>query len=368
MAYFIGVMSGTSLDGVDIVIADFDSESACQVIHAETVPYPADLRQHLLQLVEHPHCALMTLGNLDSELGTFIGQSITSVLAQCQLSASDIEAIGSHGHTVFHAPDSASAFSLQIGNAHVIAEITGITTIADFRQRDLAVGGQGAPLVPAFHQAMFSSASAARAIVNIGGIANVTLLDPIQPVLGFDTGPGNTLMDNWIYQHLGQAFDANGNWAKQGQCNEDLLASLQSDPYFQRDVPKSTGREYFHLNWLSSHLEALPEPLLAVDVQATLLALTASTIAQAIEQYSPTVDQVLVCGGGARNPVLMQALQDQFNQITVDSTASAGLDPDWVEGCAFAWLAQRHLAQLPGNLPSVTGASRPVVLGACYPA
>jgi anhydro-N-acetylmuramic acid kinase len=281
-----------------------------------------------------------------------------------------VRAIGSHGQTVRHEPDGDHPFSVQIGDPNVIAEITGITTIADFRRRDIAAGGQGAPLVPAFHAAVLRSSDEDRVALNIGGMANITVLprDPAQAVTGFDTGPGNVLMDAWAARHLGTPLDSEGRWAGSAPRDEALLAVLLSDEYFQRQPPKSTGREHFNMTWLEARLAQLgtaPEP---AQVQASLAALTALSCAAAIQRYAPRTQQVLVCGGGVHNVTLLQQLTDALPGVRVASTQTQGLDPDWVEALAFAWLAQQTLAGKPGNLPSVTGARAPVVLGGIYSA
>ncbi|MCL4135537.1 UNVERIFIED_CONTAM: hypothetical protein GTU68_059555 [Idotea baltica] len=359
-------MSGTSLDGVDVAIVDIRQSKDCRVIAAKTFDFPSHLRRRLERLLDDPVCHLKDLGQLDVFLGRFIGQTVNALLAQFAISHQDIIAIGCHGHTLYHSPEGDLPFSLQIGNANVIAELTQITTVADFRQRDIAASGQGAPLVPAFHQALFSMPDSARVILNIGGIANVTVLDPQQGVAGFDTGPGNGLMNAWIHQHLGQAYDQSGNWAARGQPNVRLLTCMLADPYFSQGIPKSTGREYFNLTWLQHRLNEVNESIDIIDVQATLLSLTVTSIAQAIALYAPASNYVYVCGGGVHNTQLMQSLQLQLSATSVTSTADLRLDPDWVEAAAFAWLAYRTIHQKTGNLPSVTGAKHATILGAIY--
>jgi len=368
MPCFIGIMSGTSLDGVDVAIVDFDDVSSCHLIAAKTFPFPDKLRIDLQALMNRPKCQLQTLGQVDIALGQFIAQIIQQFLTEQNINPNMIAAIGSHGHTIFHSPDTDMPFSLQIGNANVIAEATGIATIADFRQRDIAAGGQGAPLVPAFHAELFTDTKQARAIVNIGGIANITRLDQSQPILGFDTGPGNVLLDAWISQHLQKPYDDGGRWATEGKCHQDLLTQLLADPYFHKPIPKSTGREYFNLPWLNQHLHVLDQSVSAVDTQATLLELTASSISRDIRRYCDTVSAVYICGGGAHNDALMMRMQSLLNDKDVATTERLGLHPDWVEATAFGWLAYRTLNQQTGNLPSVTGAKHAVVLGTIYPA
>jgi anhydro-N-acetylmuramic acid kinase len=364
MAYYVGIMSGTSLDGVDIAIVDIEHDADCSVISAATFDFPSSLHMLLQRLVNDGHCHLKNFGALDVALGQFIGHAINTQLSQCEIQHNDIVAIGSHGHTVYHSPEGELPFSLQIGNANVIAEITQITTVADFRQRDIAALGQGAPLVPAFHHALFSTPEQTNVILNIGGIANVTVLNAEQAVIGFDTGPGNGLMDAWIQQHLGQAYDQHGNWAASGQSNDALLIQMLSDPYFSQAIPKSTGREYFNLAWLEKQLNQFDEVLDAVDVQATLNALTTISIVSSLERYNPQA--IYVCGGGVHNRQLMRSLQSQLENVAVSNTAELGINPDWVEAAAFAWLAYRTINRKTGNLPSVTGAKHAVILGAIY--
>jgi anhydro-N-acetylmuramic acid kinase len=367
MALYIGVMSGTSLDGIDIALVDF-SQQGMKLRAAETYPFDEQLRRDLVALIDSGRCHLQQLGQLDMALGHAYAEAINQLLAETQTPADDIEAIGCHGQTVYHAPEAAFPFSMQIGNAHVIAEKTGIDTVADFRQRDMMLGGQGAPLVPAFHQALFHSHKHDRVIANIGGIGNITILpaDTETPVSGFDTGPGNVLLDQWYQQHHRDLYDENGQWARDGEVDEDFLQLLLADPFLQQPAPKSTGREYFNLNWLTQKLAELDKPIKARSVQKTLLQMTATSIAQAIQHYAAQTDEVFVCGGGAHNEVLMQTLRDKLPDMQVSTTSSLGLAPDWVEACAFAWLAQQFRLHQPGNLPAVTGASRAAILGALY--
>ncbi|MFW5426155.1 MAG: anhydro-N-acetylmuramic acid kinase [Methylophagaceae bacterium] len=370
MNYYIGVMSGTSLDGVDVAITTFDSSGDFQFVTAQTFPFPKQLHRKLQSLITVPQCRLQELGEVDIALGQLIGNSINDLLLSQQLSAKDIVAIGSHGQTLFHSPNGNSPFSLQIGNASVIAEITGITTVADFRQRDIAAGGQGAPLVPAFHQALFGGLNQDNVIVNIGGISNITLLpaSPSEVVIGFDTGPGNALLDYWTKLHLNKAYDESGQWAQSGQCNEKLLSIFLNEPYFKQDIPKSTGRELFNQAWLDNNLAKFSQKLAPADVQATLVELTALTIAEDIEAYKKSARNVFVCGGGAHNDYLLARLQSLLDNKKVSTTDDLGLHPDWVEACAFSWLAYRTINQQAGNLTAVTGAKHSVILGAIHPA
>lgn len=376
---YVGLMSGTSLDGIDTLLLDLSSPPP-RVLAAETFPLPQDLRNELLALCRSGNDEIERMGVADRRLGVESGLAVKKLLADNNISTSAVRAIGSHGQTIRHRPTLTSdrensSFTLQIGDPNTIAEITGITTIADFRRRDVAAGGQGAPLVPAFHRALFgahqnennsNSTKQTRAIVNIGGIANITGLGPNDEVIGFDTGPGNTLLDQWIHRHSSTHYDRDGAWGAQGRVIPDLLNTLLRDPYFAKPAPKSTGREYFHLEWLEKHLRAnLSEP---VDVQATLVELTARTIVSGIAQLPFVVNATFVCGGGAYNRNLMSRLETLLHPRLLASTAQLGIAPEWVEAAAFAWLAQQTLNNKPGNLPSVTGAAGYRILGAIYPA
>lgn len=372
--HYIGLMSGTSADGIDAVVVAIDTPGNISVLASHKHPYPSAIRAHIQELTS---TTLSVVGNggeiertaeLDMALGELFADAANCVLAKSPLRAEQIRAIGSHGQTLRHGPRAAHPYSLQIANPSMIAERTGITTVADFRARDIAAGGQGAPLVPAFHQWLFQRPGIARVIINIGGIANITFLPPAPhlPVIGFDTGPGNTLLDQWIDKHEGNHFDRDGNWAASGKISEPLLANMLSDPYFSLPPPKSTGREYFHLTWLSHYLEPYTG-LSAVDVQASLAALTTHTLAGAIQALGH-LDGVYVCGGGAHNHVLMQGLQQLLTPVPVSNTELLGLHPDWVEAVAFAWLAHQTIEGQPGNLPSVTGARHPTILGGVYKA
>lgn len=358
-------MSGTSVDGIDAVAVDF-SHGQCQLIATHAHPFPRELSGSIQHLIQQPDTiSLDGLGALDVALGHAYADAVLALLEQSQLSASRIAAIGNHGQTLRHQPDSELPFSLQIGNAAVIAERTGITTVADFRSRDIAAGGQGAPLVPAFHKTLFTHADEARVILNIGGIANITILND-QPIQGFDTGPGNTLMDAVCQRYADRPYDANGELAAQGQVDQALLVQLLSDPYFAQTPPKSTGRKLFNLDWLQKHVTNLDE-ISESDLLATLCSLSAYSISQDIQRYAPQTQRVLVCGGGAHNQHLMNLLAEQLN-CSVESTAKHGLAPDWVEAVAFAWLAKQCIEGQAGNLPDATGAQGERILGAVYPA
>ena len=371
MAFYIGIMSGTSLDGIDVALIEKSpSHVGISLIAAETMPFPAKLLRQVKHFIAYPdNVNLIDLGALSVELGHLFANAVQQLLNSHSISADQIKAIGSHGQTVFHAPNHNFPFSMQLGDPSEIAQRTGITTIADFRQRDIAAGGQGAPLVPAFHQALFHSDDEQRIIVNIGGISNITVLprDSDRAVMGFDTGPGNGLLDAWYQQHQVGNYDANGKWAASGKINVPLLDDMLSEPYFSQLAPKSTGKEYFNAAWLAVYLDR-HSPISNEDIQATLTALTAHTIANSIQAYPSDDTAIYICGGGAHNSYLLQQLQTALATYPVKTTDALGLSPDWVEACAFAWLAERTLANQPGNLTSVTGASQPVILGGIYPA
>lgn len=361
---YIGLMSGTSVDGIDAGLVDFsDDQIRLLVFHYQA--FPNALRQQIHQLSQPDQPILLShFGQIDAQLGELFAQASLALLEKAHIKPADVTAIGSHGQTVYHAPEGQHGFSLQIGDPNRIAELTGITTICDFRRRDIAVGGQGAPLVPAFHQAIFYDPLTPKTIVNIGGIANISLLDKDQ-ASGFDTGPGNTLMDYWSQINIGQNYDAHGDWASTGQVNQQLLDHLLDDAYFNQPPPKSTGKEYFSPVWLDQKLASFRQ-CKAQDVQATLCQFSADSIAQAILRHAPDSKQVLVCGGGVHNKLLMSMLTSHLN-IPVLSTGEFGIDPDHVEAVAFAWLARQTFNHLPGNLCSVTGAKSPVILGGIYP-
>lgn len=349
------------MDGIDAVLVSFD-ESGVQIHATHTQQYPAKLRDALLAAIREPlDVELDPSGKLDRKVGECFRDAALAVLAQGSADKKDVLAVGSHGQTLRHQPNADPPFSLQIGNPDIIAAGTDITTIANFRQADIAAGGQGAPLVPPFHEWLFGSIDSARVVVNIGGIANITVLPADNSVVtGFDTGPGNGLMDAWIRQQLDQSFDTDGRWAADGKVIDLLLRQMLANPYFVLEPPKSTGFEYFNLDWLGKFGVDQYEP---IDVQATLCELSATTIANAIEQYAADSEEVFVCGGGTHNPELMRRLSAELPALSVSTTSAAGLDPDWVEAVAFAWLAMRKLRAQTGNLPSVTGASHKVVLG-----
>jgi anhydro-N-acetylmuramic acid kinase len=362
---FLGLISGTSADGIDAALVDFDGE-APRLLRARTTPLPPAVREVVLRASQaDARVDLDELGELDTRLGQAFADAAQQLLEEAGVDAARVRAIGSHGQTLRHRPLGSAPFTLQLGDANVIAEATGIDTVADFRRRDVAAGGQGAPLVPAFHAATLADAVEDRAVLNIGGIANLTLLPVRGAVRGFDTGPGNGLMDAWSLRHRDQPFDRGGAFAAIGRSDDLLLARLMAEPWLSQPPPKSTGRDLFHLGWLEARLGAAA--LTPADVQATLARFTARTIADALRAELPTCARVLVCGGGVHNPVLLRELSAALPGMVVESTGEHGMDPDFVEAMAFAWLAREFLARRPGNLAAVTGARGPRVLGALYP-
>lgn len=363
MPHYLGVMSGTSLDGLDIALVRQEDRPTLLAHHY--LPMPAALRAELLALCASGPDELARAATAEQQWVELAAEGIHELLKREQLSPDDIRAIGSHGQTVRHEP--ARGFTVQIGNPALLAELTGIEVVADFRRRDVAAGGQGAPLVPAFHEALFDTQDSPCAVLNVGGFSNLSLIEPGREVRGFDCGPGNVLLDAWIGKVRGETFDRDGAWAASGLLNEALLLRLMSDPYFAGRGPKSTGRELFNLPWLESHLAALP-PLPVADVQRTLLELTVRSITESLQQAQSDTAELLVCGGGAHNGALMQRLQALLPSCRVASTATRGVPPDWVEAMAFAWLAHCCLERIPANRPSVTGARGLRVLGAIYPA
>jgi anhydro-N-acetylmuramic acid kinase len=360
---YLGLVSGTSVDGVDACIAEFRAHRA-RILGARTTPYPAELRERVQTLITTQHAALNEIGGLDVALGRFFGGCALSTIRDAGLAPRDITAIGHHGQTVFHAPMNAEPFSMQLGDPNSVAALTGITTVADFRRRDMAHGGQGAPLVPAFHDWLWRTPRETRVIVNIGGIANVSVIRPGKAIVGFDTGPGNTLLDAWIQSCRGEPYDADGAWAKNGTVDRELLRRMRGEPYFASRPPKSTGREHFNLAWLKRHLGP-HQALRPEDVQATLAELTAVTIVAAIEDMGLRKYRLIVCGGGASNCDLLLRLT-RLGGREAETTADYGVQPDYVEAAAFAWLARARLQGAAGNVPTVTGARQTVILGGVY--
>lgn len=366
--HYIGLMSGTSMDAIDAALVEFSGNTiALKAQHSLSLPIC--LRERLLAASHDSTTAISLIAELDVQLGRLFAEAALKLLSDNGMSAANIRAIGSHGQTVYHYPQGNAPTTLQIGDPNIIAELSGITTVGDFRRRDIAAGGQGAPLVPAFHNAIFRSPVENRVVINIGGIANLTVLprDAALPVRGFDSGPGNVLMDFWIYRHRGMDFDYDGAWAAAGQVRQDLLGAMLNDGYFSQPPPKSTGREHFNPNWLAAILRRYDAGIAAVDVQATLCELTALSLAQAVEQHASGSGKFLVCGGGVYNKALMTRLNELLAPRIVETTERHGIGPKWVEAMAFAWLARQNLRHLSGNLPAVTGAHRSVVLGAVYP-
>lgn len=358
-------MSGTSADGVDAVSAIFEGGQFVAVEASLHLGHPKELRTQLISVGRDADAAvsLSTLALLDVAVAQQFAAATQMLLAKAKLQASDVRAIGSHGQTIFHEPRVVRS-SLQIGDPNLITAMTGIPVVADFRRMDIALGGEGAPLVPAFHQAVFSSEQVT-AVVNIGGIANITRLSSTasSATIGFDCGPGNALMDEWVTRHLGHPYDADGRFAAQGSVLQDLLDCWLAEPYFRAPAPKSTGRAQFNLDWATALAANGLEQYRAADVQATLCELTAQTI---VASLAVDTQQVLICGGGAYNGQLMRRLAALAAHANVRSTAAAGLQPEWVEAAAFAWLAHQRVHRLPGNLPSVTGARRTALLGGLY--
>ncbi len=366
--FYIGLMSGTSLDGADGVLVDF-SGPRLYVLASATEAFTDEFRAELLALNSPAHNELHRAALAANQLASIYSQVVAKLLTMADLTAKDITAIGAHGQTVRHQPQqyrSETSYTLQLNNPALLAERTGIDVVADFRSRDVAAGGQGAPLVPAFHHSVFETANATTLVLNIGGISNISVLPAHGSVLGFDCGPGNALMDAWCQKHTGQAFDNGGEWAASGQCIDALLASLLDEPYFAKPPPKSTGRDLFSMDWLEAKLApfstARPQ-----DIQFTLTELTSSACITGASSYLNNSKELVVCGGGAFNTHLMQRLQSGLPSLKVVPSSAHGLGPLQVEAAAFAWLARQTTHRLPGNLPSVTGAAGLRVLGAVYP-
>lgn len=364
---YAGVMSGTSLDGVDAVIADFAPPSGkpCETLGAAHVGFPGLLRDELLALQLPGNNELARAGAAANMLAELYSDAIARALAAAKISADDVKAAGVHGQTLRHRPD--RGFTVQLNNPARVAEKSGMVVVADFRSRDVAAGGQGAPLVPAFHAALFARPDRHRVIVNVGGIANITDLPRDGAVHGFDTGPGNVLSDLWCARNRGATFDAQGAWAATGTPNPALLDVLLADAFFSAPPPKSTHRDKFNLPWLEERLAAAHMNDQAENIQATLVALTARTIGDAIRAYAPAAQEIVVCGGGANNTTLMKDLAEEVTPRKLLTTAGEGVPVEQVEALAFAWLAREALAGRPANLPQVTGARGKRVLGAIYP-
>ena len=370
MTRFIGLMSGTSLDGVDGVLVDFEGGARPRLLAHVHQGFEAALRGELLALNARGPDELHRAALAANGVSRAYADVVAALLQATSLGPADVRAVGAHGQTVRHRPglDDGVGYTVQLLNGALLAELGGIDVVCDLRSRDLAAGGQGAPLVPAFHAAIFGDASQAVAALNVGGIANLTLLPPGGPVLGFDTGPGNLLLDLWCRRHTGQPYDRDGAWAASGTVHAGLLKALRADAYFDRAPPKSTGRDDFHGRWLEAALARLDVAPVPQDVQATLLELTAGTVADALRRHGPSTQRLVVCGGGAFNGALMARLQALLAPVQVVGSAAMGVAPDHVEAMAFAWLARAWCDRRPGSLPEVTGARGPRVLGALYPA
>ena len=369
---YLGLISGTSVDTVDAAVASFGPGLAdVRVVHAHGHPIPPRLRRDLLQAAAKERTTLARIARLDVEVGHLFADAALSALRGAGLDPAEVAAVGSHGQTVRHDPDGRWPSTTQIGDPNVIAQRTGITTVADFRRRDVAAGGQGAPLAPVFHQRVMSHPSRRRAIVNLGGIANVSLLDPAgargSGPLGFDCGPANGLLDAWARRHLDAPLDQDGDWAAGGVVHDPLLERMLADPYFSLPAPKSTGRGYFDEGWIDRQTRSVGEPVAPADVQRTLCELCAAAVAESIGRYGPETTEVYLCGGGVHNRTLVERLSARLAPRTVGRTDVLGISADYVEAAAFAWLAKRALDGAPGNLPSVTGASEAVALGGIYP-
>ncbi len=365
MSLYIGLISGTSADAVNAALVRFTGDSI-ELQATSVTPIPPALRRQILDLYSPGFDEIDRFGVLDRQLGKLFGDCALQLLASADIPASSVNAIGSHGQTIRHRPTATLPFTVQIADPNTIAQVTGIPTVADFRRRDIACGGEGAPLAPGLHHALFASPVETRTVLNIGGIANLTILPAEGAAIGFDTGPGNGLMDSWVHRHLGADYDQSGHWAATGRVHAELLTRLLAHTYFTQPPPKSTGREEFTLAWIDQMLSGFPN-IPPADVQATLLQLTVDTIADAVAIHCPLSARVYVCGGGIHNDFLVERLRARLDPRSLSSTAELGLDPDWVEAVTFAWLAMRTRNNLFGNLKDVTGAQEDAVLGCIYP-
>ena len=362
-------MSGTSLDGIDAVLVDFDSGQPVDCLATHYVEMPEPLRDELLTLCSPGDNEIERMGHADRLFAQTMAETVLALMDHAGTEQEQIVAIGSHGQTIRHCPDAALPFTLQIGDPNTLAELTGMPVVADFRRRDIAVDGQGAPMVPGFHRYCFGVPDKTRAIVNIGGFSNLSVLHASGEVSGFDCGTGSVLLDAWIRRCLGKSHDRDGAWARTGKPNAKLLSHLRQHPFFQRQPPRSTGREEFNLEWLQSRLDATSsKPLPDKNVQATLLEFTATSIAESLtELIGNTAVELFVCGGGALNSFLLERLQKNCPRCEVKTTNELGVPPEWVEAIAFAWLARQHVRGLPGNVPAATGARHERVLGTYCP-
>ncbi len=363
--YYVGLMSGTSMDAIDAALVEFDSKAKAQLKLYREYPIDNSLR-HQVRLINEKS-DLGHIADLDHELGHLFAKAVNDLLKDADVTSGEVNAIGSHGQTILHKPDSTHKTSIQISDPNIICAETGITTVADFRRMDMAFGGQGAPLACAFHQYQFQQGGKSLVILNIGGIANITLLpNENSKVIGFDTGPGNGLLDDWIQLNKNKEYDKDSAWANSGKINEPLLEELLSDPYFSLTPPKSTGRDYFNLKWLNEFLTSQNKEIATEDTQATLLQLSVISISNAIQSVAGTYDEVLLCGGGAYNPSFFTLLQDLLPNHKISTTTDYGLTPDCIEAVTFAWLAKQRIENKPANLTDVTGAHKKVLLGGVY--
>lgn len=362
---YIGIMSGTSANAVDTVLVDFaEQQPIILANHTETIG--TSLQQAIHAFAIPGHDELNRLAEVDIAIAQLSAHAVNQLLKKAQKKPHEIKAIGSHGQTIRHQPTGYTRYTFQVGDGNIITTMTGITTVTDFRRRDIALGGQGAPLTPIFHQHFFATSDSSRIVLNLGGIANISILpNKTQPaLLGFDTGPGNTLLDQWIQRHCDQSYDDQGRWGREGRLHPGLLKNLLSDPYFSRQHPKSTGLEYFNLKWLYHYLESFSY-VKPIDVQATLIELTAISVIQAVQMYY-SEGEIIVCGGGAYNDFLIERIRANSTRHILHSSKVYGIDPEWIESVAFAWLAKLAIHREPGNVPSVTGARSSAVLGAIY--
>ncbi|KTC93314.1 anhydro-N-acetylmuramic acid kinase [Legionella cincinnatiensis] len=361
MSLYIGLMSGTSMDGIDAALVDISKN---KLLLGNTISYSEEVKNRINALLDGLNLSLASICQLNTLIGKEFAHAVNQLLKEAQLSSSDICAIGSHGQTVCHDTNCAIPYTLQLGCAHTISTLTDITVVADFRTRDIVLGGQGAPFAPIYHQEIFKHEKNHIAVANVGGIANITLIHPNEPIKGWDVGPGNCLMDAWIMKHQGKAYDAHGRWAQQGEVIEPLLTTLMADPFVHLSAPKSIGKEYFSLAWLEAHLSNDYEP---VDVQKTLLVFTAKTIANSLLTEENFVDKLYLCGGGTHNLALLDMLNQLVSETEVKSIAEVGISPDYLEAMMFAWLAAQTINYTPLDLRTITGSTHPTILGAIYP-
>jgi len=363
--YYVGLMTGTSMDAVDTVLVNIPSQGKTRLIASHDYPLPDNLREKIIVACNSEKHSPEDFASLDHELAETYAVCVQSLLEQSDIRSGQISAIGSHGQTIRHCPDCNPPYTIQLGNGERLAELTSITTINNFRQADMDAGGQGAPLAPLFHHHLFAQPGRTLVGVNLGGIANISILHADGQISGFDTGPANTLMDKWIERHQGKRYDQDAKWAQTGQVNAQLLEILLSEQWLSRQPPKSTGPELFNLSWLDQHLTGLHiDP---ADVQRTLCEYTAITLTDAISNYTPDCNEAVICGGGAYNPLLVDRIKFYLSDATLLSSEHYDIAPEWVEACMFAWLAHRTLNNLPGNVPAVTGANQEVVLGNIHP-